>query len=86
MAAKKTESQIIQNKYFKTIEQMSLVSGIGKNTLRSLVQTGKIDYISVGNRQLIADCAIWDWYKRNKTSAAISSESEEELCQYTAAR
>jgi excisionase family DNA binding protein len=65
-------------KYFKTIEQMSAVSGIGENTLRILVENREIDFISVGNRRLIADAAIWEWYERNKISA-LTQESEEPL-------
>ncbi|MHB1314622.1 MAG: helix-turn-helix domain-containing protein [Christensenellales bacterium] len=83
--AMKPERQTVSIKYFKTIEEMSLVSGIGEKTLRVLVENGEIDYISVGNRRLITDSAIWDWYERNKV-AAILAESEDELCQSIAVR
>lgn len=50
----------------KTVEQMSRVSGIGENKLRELMDSGEIEYIQNGNRRLIADSAIWDWYNRAK--------------------
>lgn len=50
----------------KTVEQMSQVSGIGENKLRELMDHGEIEYIRNGNRRLLADSAIWDWYNRNK--------------------
>lgn len=55
--------------FLKTIEQMSKLSGIGENRLRQLVENGEIDYIQNGNRRLLTDEAIWDWYQRNKRSA-----------------
>lgn len=53
----------------KTVEQMSKVSGIGENKLRELMDSGELEYIQNGNRRLIADVAIWDWYQRAKTTA-----------------
>ncbi|MHB8963104.1 MAG: DNA-binding protein [Saccharofermentanales bacterium] len=50
----------------KTVEQMSRISGIGENKLRELMNHGEIEYIQNGNRRLLADCAIWDWYGRNR--------------------
>lgn len=82
----KPEPQALANKYFKTIEQMSLISGIGENTLRLLIENGEIDYISIGNHRLIADTAIWDWYERNKVAAVVAKESEDRLCQSITAR
>ena len=52
----------------KTVEQMSKVSGIGENKLRELMDSGELEYIQNGNRRLIADAAIWDWYERAKTA------------------
>jgi hypothetical protein len=52
----------------KTVEQMSRVSGIGENKLRSLMDDGELEYIQNGNRRLLADVAIWDWYARAKTT------------------
>ena len=71
-------------KYFKTVEQMSYVSGIGINTLRSLIENREIDYLSIGNRRLLTDAAIWAWYEKNKISAL--DQEGEELCLSTAAR
>ena len=59
----------------KTVEQMSKVSGIGENRLRELLDTGEIDYISNGNRRLIADSAIWDWYNRTKVTSKTGHPS-----------
>lgn len=53
----------------KTVEQMSRISGIGENKLRELMERGEIEYILNGNRRLLADIAIWDWYERNKICA-----------------
>ncbi len=52
----------------KTVEQMSRVSGIGANKLRELMDNGELEFIKNGNRRLIADQAIWDWYNRAKTA------------------
>ncbi len=52
----------------KTVEQMSRVSGIGANKLRELMDNGELEFIQNGNRRLIADQAIWDWYNRAKTA------------------
>ena len=54
---------------FKTVEQMSVISGIGENKLRILIENGEIDYIQNGNRRLLTESAIWDWYERTKTPA-----------------
>jgi hypothetical protein len=54
----------------KTVEQMSRISGIGENRLRELMDKGELEYIQNGNRRLIAEAAIWDWYNRVKTAAA----------------
>lgn len=37
--------------------------------LRELMDSGELEYIQNGNRRLIADAAIWDWYHRAKTTA-----------------
>lgn len=50
----------------KTVEQMSRVSGIGENKLRELMDSGELEYVQNGNRRLIADAAIWNWYERAK--------------------
>ncbi len=66
MARKAAHQQTIP--LLKTVEQMSKISGIGENKLRSLMDTGEIAYVQNGNRRLIAESAIWDWYERNKIS------------------
>ena len=53
----------------KTVEQMSKISGIGENKLRELMDNGELEYIKNGNRRLIADAAIGDWYQRAKIAA-----------------
>ena len=58
----------------KTVEQMSKVSGIGENKLRELMDSGELEYIQNGNRRLIADTAIWDWYERAKTAVKPPAE------------
>jgi len=53
----------------KTVEQMSRISGIGENKLRELMDSGELEYVQNGNRRLIAEAAIWDWYSRAKIPA-----------------
>ena len=60
----------------KTVEQMSKISGIGENKLRELMDSGELEYIQNGNRRLIADAAIWDWYERAKRKANPRHERE----------
>ena len=60
----------------KTVEQMSRISGIGENKLRELMDNGELEFIQNGNRRLIADSAIWDWYNRVKTTAAKGGITE----------
>ena len=33
------------------------------------LDNGELEYIQNGNRRLIADAAIWDWYQRAKITA-----------------
>ena len=60
----------------KTVEQMSRISGIGENKLRELMDSGELEYIQNGNRRLIADVAIWDWYERAKKTVNPSTKKE----------
>lgn len=53
----------------KTIEQMSKISGIGENSLREMVRRGEIEYASVGNKTLLLESSIIEWYERNKCPA-----------------
>ncbi len=66
MAKKDNTSPVIP--MLKTVEQMSKISGIGENKLRELMDKREIEYVQNGNRRLIADSAIWDWYNRAKTT------------------
>jgi len=69
MAAKKQTEHIVEViPMLKTVEQMSRISGVGENKLRELMEKGEIEYIQNGNRRLLADSAIWNWYNRNKVS------------------
>ena len=77
MAKKETASPAIQMfPMLKTVEQMSKISGIGENKLRELMDNGELEYIQNGNRRLIADAAIWDWYQRAKTAAKPPAAQE----------
>lgn len=60
----------------KTVEPMSRISGIGENKLRELMDSGELEYIQNGNRRLIADSAIWDWYERAKKTVNSSTKKE----------
>ena len=59
----------IWEKYTLTIEEASKYFRIGENKLRELMDNGELEYIQNGNRRLIADAAIWDWYQRAKITA-----------------
>lgn len=59
----------------KTVEQMSKISGIGENKLRELMDSGELEYVQNGNRRLIADAAIWNWYERAKITILPPAES-----------
>lgn len=48
---------------------MSKVSGIGENKLRELMDAGEIEFVQNGNRRLLCEAAIWDWYNRHKVPA-----------------
>jgi len=71
MARKEEKANILP--MLKTVEQMSRVCGIGENKLRELMDRGELEYIQNGNRRLIADIAIWDWYNRVKTTAIVGA-------------
>jgi excisionase family DNA binding protein len=60
----------------KTVEQMSKISGLGENKLRELMDNGEIEYVQNGNRRLLADSAIWDWYERHKIAPVGCSARE----------
>ena len=70
--AKQKTPQAVRNPFepmLKTVEQMAVVSGIGENRLRQLMDNGELEFIQNGNRRLISDQAIWDYYNRAKTPA-----------------
>jgi excisionase family DNA binding protein len=75
MAAKQQAAKTIEPMpMLKTVEQMSRISGIGENKLRELMDKGEIEYVQNGNRRLLADSAIWDWYERNKIAVGMKQE------------
>lgn len=77
MAAKRQSEKTIELfPMLKTVEQMSKISGLGENKLRELMDNGEIEYVQNGNRRLLADTAIWDWYERNKVAPAGCSVKE----------
>jgi hypothetical protein len=66
----------------KTVEQMSKTSGLGENKLRELMDKRELEYVQNGNRRLLPDRAIWDWYMRNRILPHSSSVMEDRsLCQ-----
>jgi hypothetical protein len=71
MAAKQALKASEPLPMLKTVEQMSRISGIGENKLRELMDRGEIEYVQNGNRRLLADAAIWNWYERNKIAVNI---------------
>ena len=74
--AKQKTPQAVRNPFepmLKTVEQMAVVSGIGENRLRQLMDNGELEFIQNGNRRLISEQAIWDYYNRAKTPASSVS-------------
>ena len=69
-------SVVLQFPMLKTVEQMSKVSGIGENKLWELMEKGELEYVQNGNRRLIADTAIWNWYESAKRRANPISRKE----------
>lgn len=57
--------------YLKSPKLMAKLSGIGENTLRSLMDKGDLEFLLIGNRRLLCNKAIRDYYRRNKVSAQI---------------
>lgn len=54
--AKQKTPQAVRNPFepmLKTVEQMAVVSGIGENRLRQLMDNGELEFIQNGNRRLI---------------------------------
>lgn len=72
MTLKKSNStQTNPTPLLKNAEQMSRLSGIGENKLREMMENREIEFVQNGNRRLLADQAICDWYNRNKTPVVI---------------
>ena len=64
--AKQKTPQAVRNPFepmLKTVEQMA------ENRLRQLMDNGELEFIQNGNRRLISEQAIWDYYNRAKTPA-----------------
>lgn len=55
---------------FLTVDEMSAISGIGQNFLRSLIEHQEIDYVEIGAKKLLSRDAVLDWYERNKVRAS----------------
>lgn len=66
MSKKAINEKTVSLPLLKTPEQMSKVCGIGVNQLRELMNQGKLAYLPNGNRRLISDAAIWDYYEAHK--------------------
>ena len=60
----------------KTVEQMSRISGIGITRLRQLIDKKEVEYVLNGNRALLTEEAILDWYKRNSIKPNDKSQRE----------
>lgn len=58
------------DKMFLTVDEMSVISGIGQNFLRSLIERHEIDYVEIGAKKLLTRKAVLDWYERNKVHAS----------------
>jgi hypothetical protein len=71
MAKKQIPKDIEPLPMLKTVDQMSRVSGLGEHKLRELMDQREIEFVQNGNRRLLADAAIWDWYNRNKICAGM---------------
>ena len=76
MARTKSEPKVINLPLLKTVEQMAKLSGIGENKLRQLIETGQIEYVLNGNRRMLTEASIIDWYNRTKipVSTAVMEE------------
>ena len=70
MAAKKQSAPPVELfPLLKTVEQMSRISGIVEHKLREMMDAGEIEFVQNGNRRLLCEAAIWDWYNRHKIPA-----------------
>ncbi len=62
----------VQPPMLRTAAEMAVVSGIGENTLRTLMAEGKLEHLRVGNKRLIAEKAVWAYYETHKTPATAN--------------
>lgn len=53
---------------FKTVEMMAKISGIGENTLRNLMEERHLSYVQIGNKRLLTEADLLEWYNRNKVT------------------
>ena len=69
---KKKADTTPQRPLLMSAAEMAKVSGIGENTLRSLMAEGKLEHLQIGNRRLIAESAIWSYYDQHKTTVTAN--------------
>ena len=80
--AKQKTPQAVRNPFepmLKTVEQMAVVSGIGENRLRQLMDNGELEFIQNGNRRLISEQAIWVLIWRSAREKSKTSETAKEF-------
>ena len=66
-------------------KQMSRVSGIGENTLRTLMAKGELEYLEIGKHKLLCVNAVWDYYNRNRTPVRNNGHHLTKLADYRGA-
>ncbi len=76
MSKKSTSAQAPQRKLLLSAAEMAKVSGIGENTLRTLMVQNKIEFLQVGSHRLLSEQAIWDYYDRNKTAVVADMHGQ----------
>lgn len=64
------KNKIAADPLFLTPEQASLRSGIGINTIRQLMENGKLGHITIGNRKLTSLWDLREFYERSKKPAS----------------
>lgn len=76
MSKKSTSAQAPQRKLLLSAAEMAKVSGIGENTLRSLMSKNEIEFLQVGSHRLLSEQAIWDYYDRHKTAVVADMHGQ----------
>lgn len=66
--SKSKEKKTKEKTMFKTVELMAKISGIGENTLRNLMEDRQISYVQIGNKRLLTEADLLEWYNRNKVA------------------